>query len=186
MIKKILIIFLLLVMFLCPAYRKPYKSVVDAERDAFLHNNIGLNYLKDKLYYAAIQEFKIAISLSPSSQASAIFKNNLGNTYMFMNYPDLAKPCFEESVELYNLNFQYYLDLVNCYKKLQILESKIDEFKSSKDLYERILLGLMYLEIKEFKLGINILDEIVIKEPNLLITPAIKKYINDTICKINS
>ena len=88
MIKKIFAIFFIAVIILCSAYKKPDKYVIRAEKDAFYHNNVGLNYLKDRIYYAAIQEFKIAISLSPSTQASAIFYNNLGETYIFIGYPD--------------------------------------------------------------------------------------------------
>ena len=51
-------------MVFCSGYRKPYKYTIDAGKDAFYHNNVGLNYLKDRIYYAAIQEFKIAIQLS--------------------------------------------------------------------------------------------------------------------------
>ena len=76
MMKKIFSLFLLSVIILCSGYRKPYRYTIDAEKDAFLHNNVGLNYLKDRIYYAAIQEFKIAIQLSPNTQATAIFKNN--------------------------------------------------------------------------------------------------------------
>ena len=61
--RRIISVFLLLVMILCSGYRKPYKYTIDAEKDAFYHNNVGLNYLKDRIYYAAIQEFKIAFFL---------------------------------------------------------------------------------------------------------------------------
>ena len=104
MIKNLLMIFLIAVTIVCSAYRKPHKYIIEAEKDAFLHNNIGINYLKDRIYYAAIQEFKIAISLSPTTQASAIFMNNLGETYNFIGYPDLAIPCFEDAIKLYGLN----------------------------------------------------------------------------------
>ena len=86
--------------------------MIRAEKDAFYHNNLGLNYLKDRIYYAAIQEFKIAISLSPTTQASAIFMNNLGETYNFIGYPDLAIPCFEDAIKLYGLNLKLYLNLI--------------------------------------------------------------------------
>ena len=88
-------------MVFCSGYRKPYKYTIDAGKDAFYHNNVGLNYLKDRIYYAAIQEFKIAIQLSPNTQATAIFKNNLGETYNFIGYPDMARVCFEDAIKLY-------------------------------------------------------------------------------------
>ena len=116
-LKKLMLIaifslFLLSVMLLCSGYRKPYRNTIDAEKDAFLHNNVGLNYLKDRIYYAAIQEFKIAIQLSPNTQATAIFKNNLGDTYTYIGYPDMARICYEDAIKLYGLNFKYYLNLL--------------------------------------------------------------------------
>lgn len=123
--KKLISILLLLVMVFCSGYRKPYKYTIDAGKDAFYHNNVGLNYLKDRIYYAAIQEFKIAIQLSPNTQATAIFQNNLGETYNFIGYPDMARVCFEDAIKLYGLNFKYYLNLAECYKKLGITNTKI-------------------------------------------------------------
>ena len=181
MIKKIITLFLLLVMVFCSAYKKPHKYVIQAEKDAFYHNNVGLNYLKDRIYYAAIQEFKIAISLSPSTQASAIFYNNLGETYNFIGYPDQAVDCFENAVKLYGLNLQYHINLVKCYIALGITNSKKQEFQTSNDVYDKIKLGILYVETGEARKGVNTLDEICASEPDLLITPALKQYINQTI-----
>lgn len=181
MIKKLLTIFLFFVLIFCSAYKRPYQYVIRAEKDAFYHNNVGLNYLKDRIYYAAIQEFKIAISLSPSTQASAIFYNNLGETYLFIGYPDLARGCFEDAVKLYGLNLQYYINLVKCYKYLGITNTKIKEFTSSKEVFDRIKLGILYVEIGEYRKGVNILDEVCVQEPDLIITPALRQYLKDTI-----
>ncbi len=177
--KKLISILLLLTIIFCSGYRKPYKYTIDAEKDAFLHNNIGLNYLKDRIYYAAIQEFKIAIQLSPNTQATAIFKNNLGETYIFIGYPDMARVCFEDAIKLYGLNFKYYLNLVQCYKQLGIAKTKINEYKNTKNVYEKIQLGLLYVETGEIRRGVIVLDEICMEEPDLLITPAIKQYLKE-------
>ena len=181
MIKKIITIFLLFIMVFCSAYRKPYKYEIKAERDAFYHNNLGLNYLKDRVYYAAIQEFKIAISLSPSTQSSAIFYNNIGETYNFIGYPDLALDSFENAVKLYGLNLKYHINLVKTYILVNKSESKIKEFEQSNDVYDRIKLGILYIETGNYRKGVNTLDEICAQEPDLLITPAIKQYIKQVI-----
>ena len=170
-------------MFFCSGYKKPYKYTILAEKDAFFHNNLGLNYLKDRVYYAAIQEFKIAISLSPSTQASAIFYNNLGETYNFIGYPDSARGCFEDAIKLYGLNLKYYLNLVNSYKLLNITNYNIREFESSNDIYDKIKLGILYIETGDYRKGVNTLDEICLQEPDLLITPALKQYIKQVIDK---
>lgn len=181
MIKKIGIIFLTLVMAFCCSYKKPNKYVIEAEKDAYWHNNVGINYRKDRIYYAAIQEFKIAISLSPSTQASAVFHNNLGETYLFINYPDAAKTCFEDAIKLYGLNLKYHMNLVKTYIQLGEAEIKINEFENSQDVYDRIKLGILYIETDEARKGVNILDDICNSEPDLLITPALKQYIKQTI-----
>ena len=175
--KKLVSLFLLFVLIFCSGYKKPYKYTIDAEKDAFYHNNVGLNYLKDRIYYAAIQEFKIAIQLSPNTQATAIFKNNLGETYNFIGYPDMARICFEDAIKLYGLNFKYYLNLTQCYKQLGITQTKIKEFQNTKNPYEKIQLGLLYIQSGEVRKGVITLDELCNEEPDLLITPAIRQYL---------
>ena len=179
MMKKIFSLFLLSVMLLCSGYRKPYRYTIDAEKDAFLHNNVGLNYLKDRIYYAAIQEFKIAIQLSPNTQATAIFKNNLGDTYTYIGYPDMARICYEDAIKLYGLNFKYYLNLAECYKTLGITQTKITEYSTSTSPYDKIMLGLLYIQTGSIRKGVNTLDELCSEEPDLLITPAIRQYLRE-------
>ena len=179
MMKKIFSLFLLSVIILCSGYRKPYRYTIDAEKDAFLHNNVGLNYLKDRIYYAAIQEFKIAIQLSPNTQATAIFKNNLGDTYTYIGYPDMARICYEDAIKLYGLNFKYYLNLAECYKTLGITQTKIKEYSSSTSPYDKIMLGLLYIQTGSVRKGVNTLDELCSEEPDLLITPAIRQYLRE-------
>ena len=175
--KKIVCLFLLITMILCSGYRKPYKYVIDAGKDAYYHNSLGLNHLRDRVYYAAIQEFKIAIQLSPDTQATAVFKENLGETYMFIGYPDMARICFEDALKLYGLNFKYYINLADCYEQLNIINSKISEYSASNNLYDKIMLGILYIKNNEKRRGIIVLDDICMSEPDLLITPAIRKYI---------
>lgn len=184
MIKKLAAFVLLLTLIFCSGYRKPYKYTIDAGKDAFYHNNLGLNHLKDRVYYAAIQEFKIAIQLSPNTQATAIFKNNLGETYNFIGYPDMAKVCFEDAIKLYGLNFKYYLNLVESYKGLGLADSKIKEFSNTKNPFEKIQLGLLYIETGETRKGIITLDEFCMEEPDLLITPAVRQYLKEVTAKL--
>lgn len=177
--KRFICLFLLLTMFFCSAYRKPYKYTIDAGKDAYFHNNVGLNYLQDRIYYAAIQEFKIAINLSPNTQATAVFKANLGETYMYIGYPDMARVCFEDALKAYGLNFKYYLNLAKCYTELNIVQSKISEYQQSESIYDKIMLGLLYIQHGETRKGVIILDDVCMSEPDLLITPAIRQYISE-------
>ncbi len=177
--KKLFCVFLFLTMIFCSAYRKPYQYVINAEKDAFYHNNNGLNYLREKIYIAALEEFKIAISLSPNTQSTAIFKTNMGKTYMDMGYPALAQQPLEEALKAYGLNLQYYLNLAECYEKLGIIPQKISELEKSSSVYDRITLGILYIKTGKITRGIIALDDFCYNEPDLLITPAIKQYIKD-------
>ncbi len=179
--KRFALLFLFITVIFTSAYRKPYSYKVDAEKDAFLHNNIGINYLQDRIYYAAIQEFKIAINLSPNTQATAIFKNNLGETYIFIGYPDMARVCFEDAIKLYGLNLKYYMNLADCYALLNITNSKINELTASESVYDKILLGILYIKTGEQKRGVIILDEICQANPELLITSAIRQYLKNVL-----
>ena len=181
MIKKLLTSVLLLSLVFCVGYRKPYKYTIEAGKDAFYHNNLGINHLKDRVYYAAVQEFKIAISLSPNTQSSAIFYNNLGETYTFIGYPDMAKDCFENAIRLYGLNFKYYLNITDCYISMGIANDKITELKNSDNVYDKIQLGILYIKMGEKRRGVNILDEVCANEPDLLITPAIRQYLSEVV-----
>ena len=182
--KKFFSIFLLSIMFICSGYRKPYKYTIDAGKDAFYHNNVGINYLKDRIYYAAIQEFKIAIQLSPNTQATAIFKNNLGETYTFIGYPEMARVCFEDAIKLYGLNFKYYQNLTECYRTLGITNTKMKELANSKSPYDKIMLGLLQIQAGQTRKGVITLDDLCSSEPDLLITPAIRQYLREVTAKL--
>ena len=178
MIKKLCAIFSLIVVIItCSGYKKPHTYKIEAEKNAFFHNNVGLNYITDGYYYAAIQEFKIAISLSPSTQASAIFYNNLGDVYMTIGYPKHAEDCYLNALKLYGLNLQYYKNLAKCYKTMGVLESKLQEIKINENPYNKILKGLMLIEKGDKRNGMIMLDEFCSTEPDLIITSGIKQYL---------
>ena len=172
MMKKIFTLVLLCVLVFCSGYKKPYRYTIKAEKDAYVHNNIGLNYLQDRIYYAAIQEFKIAIQLSPNTQTTAIFKNNLGETYMYIGYPEMARVCFEDAVHQYGLNLKYYMNLAQCYETLDILKTKIDELSKSENTYDQIMLGILYTKTGDERKGIIKLDEICQALPSVFYSRA--------------
>ena len=88
---KKVIVFALLLFLEIPVYSAPGTIVtytIDPEKNAYNHNNKGVEYLSEKYYYGAIQEFKIAISLNPNTQATAVYFNNLGKTYLIIGFPE--------------------------------------------------------------------------------------------------
>lgn len=183
---KKIIILLIFTSFLVSGYKKPEVTVIDATKNAYFHNNLGLNYMNERCYYAAIQEFKIAISLNPNTQATAVYYNNIGDAYMLIGYPNMAQQPYEDAVNQYSLNFQYYEDLVKCYGKLGLIPAKIAEYSKAGNPLNKVMLGLLYIEKGDLKRGVIILDEFTMSEPDLLITTAVKQYIKDTVNKINS
>ena len=58
---------------------------------------------------------------------------------------------------------------------------RIKEFETSTNMYDRIKLGILYIKNDEVRKGVNILDEICVSEPDLLITPALRQYIKEVI-----
>lgn len=176
---------LIILALLASGYIRPDVYKIDAGKNATLHNNIGLNFVADKNYYDAIQEFSLAIALNPRTQATAVYYNNLGETYMKLGYFKDAQRCFENSITQYSLNFLYYQNLVKSIKARKLITAKIKEYqkKSEKNPLYMITLGLLYVENKDVRRGIIKLDEFCMREPDLIITGAVRNYIKQIVPK---
>lgn len=186
MIKKILALFVILILStnFVQSREREYigLSKLDAESNAYLHNNYGLGYLEIGQYHAAIQEFKIAISLNPGTQATALYFNNLGETYLKLGYYRAAQDCFENSIDKAPLTFRYYLNLVTSYEKQGVVKAKLKELsKNKKTPLDDITLGLLYIANNETDKGIAVLDNFVMNEPKLFITDGVKYYLKGII-----
>lgn len=155
-------------------------EVIKAKNNAYIHNNKGLLYLEEKYYFGAIKEFEIAIALNPNSQASATYYTNLGKTYETIGYYDLAKPYYEKAVSLNPLYFDYYLKMVQNYKRLGLIDKKIKEFENKKNSpLNNVVIGLLYIQKGETQTGITILDDFVNNEEKLILTKGVKKYLQE-------
>ena len=176
---KRIIPLLLIILFVCSGYKRPDKFQIDAVTNAARHNMMGSDYLLERCYYAAIQEFKIAISLNPNTQSSAVYYTNLGLTYMQIGFPNLAEDCFERALKLYGLNFQYYENLVDCYVKLKKTNQMISKYSSSSNPLDKITLGLLYIKSGQTQRGIMVLDDFCMSEPDLIVTHGVKSYLRD-------
>ena len=179
--KKFCLTTLILMSFLTSAYKKPDVYVIDAEKNAYMHNNLGLMYVNEKCYYAAIQEYKIAISLNPNTQATAVYYNNLGEVYLIIGYPDYALDCFQRALKQYSLSFKYYQNLAKTFKALGTLDEQIVKYSDGSNPLNKVMLGVLYAQKGETKRAITILDEFCMTEPDLIITPSIKKYIRELV-----
>lgn len=183
--KKFLTIFFLFILtFISSAYKRPDVYKIDAEKNAYFHNNMGLRHVDEQAYYAAIQEFKIAISLNPNTQATAVYYANLGETYMKIGTYKYAQDCFERAITQYPLNFEYYQNLAQCYKAENLIDLKIKTYSdTSKNPLNMIMLGLLYIEKGNVKHGIITLDEFCMQEPDLIITNAVRNYLKQIVPK---
>ena len=181
--KKFYVTALILVSIAVSGYRRPEYYTIDSEKNAALHNNKGVNYLSENKFYPAIQEFKIAISLSPDTQASAVYYTNLGECYMKLGHPELAQDCFERALKQFALNFKYYENLAQCYYQLGYADEQISLSYSDNNPLGLVLRGLLYEYRGDTVRAIMTLDEFVAKEPDILITPAVKQHIKELVKK---
>ena len=93
--KTVTLLILLVTTFFASGFVNPDTYKIDAEKNAVIHNNLGLKAVSERYYYRAIQEFTLAIALNPKTQATAVYYNNLGETYLKIGYPKDAQRCFE-------------------------------------------------------------------------------------------
>lgn len=171
-------------MLFSPVIAKPGTIVtytIDPEKNAYDHNNKGVMYMDEKCYYAAIQEFKIAISLNPKTQATAVYFNNLGKVYLIIGYPDLALDCFENAVTQYTLSLEYMENLAKCYKQLGRIDEQLAIYrqKSSENPVYKVMVGLLEEQSGNAKRAIITLDEFANSEPDLIITPSVRNHIKN-------
>ena len=187
--KKFLVLLFVLILSFLPVFasgRTSVTYVIDPEKNAYDHNNKGVIYVEEKCYYAAIQEFKMAISLNPKTQATAVYFNNLGKVYMTIGYPNLALDCFKNALTQYSLNFEYYQNLAKCYKQLNQVSTqlRIYQAKDGSNPLDKVMLGLLYEYSGNKKKAIIVLDEFAMSEPDLVITPAVKYHIQELVDSI--
>lgn len=154
--------------------------VIDAEKNSVTHNNLGMNYFNEGYYYGAIQEFKIAISLNPSSQSSASYYDNLGRTYLRIGYPKMASDAFENSVELNPMNFKYRENLITSYKRQgkKVIDKKLDEYLKSDNPLDTVMVGLIYIANGDTEAGVIKLDEFCINQYNLILSSGVRDYLS--------
>ena len=153
---------------------------LDAGKNASLHNNIAIKYLKENNYVGAIKEFQIAIGLNPDNQVTATYYYNLGMVYTRLRKYNDAKDCYETALRISPLYFRYYIDTVKTYKELNILESELQKHLAETDNpLSDLYIGLIYIEQGNKNAGITTLDNFCVKEPNLMITAGVRTYLNE-------
>ena len=152
---------------------------INSRKNAVWHHNMGIRYLKENNPRAAIECFKIALGLNPNKEMSSSVYNNLGNTYMKIDCYDLAEECFAAAIRFAPMHFEYYRNLVASYAKQGKLIKKLYEPEKVGNGMNDVVNGLIYIEMGETDYGCIFLRDFAQKEPNLIITPAIKQYVKE-------
>ena len=103
---------------------------------------------------------------------------------MKMGYPDMAQDCFERALKQFSLNFRYYENLADCYQELGLVDTKIKQTYENDNPLNLIMRGLLYQRKGNLRDAITTLDEFTAKEPDLIITPAVKGLINKLVSEL--
>lgn len=166
---------------------------VDAAKNANWHNRRGANYFKEQDYFAALKEFKLAIALNPNAQSSAVYYNNLGKVYLVFgeiqrgrnltrsdaDFSLMAQTCFERAIQLDCMKFEYYKNLVRSYELLGVCAQKRDFLLKNIGVnpFNSIIIGIIYVKEGKIAPARGILQNFVIKNPDLIITSDVKKFL---------
>ena len=98
---------------------------------------------------------------------------------MIIGYPNLAEDCYLNALKLYGLNLQYYINLVECYKRMGVMQARMNALDIKTNPFNKVLKGLLLIESGNKRDGIIMLDEFCAAEPDLIITGGIKSYLKN-------
>lgn len=152
---------------------------LDPSFNAIKHNSKGMWHARWGNYYAAIEEYKIAIGLNPETAVSSSFYNNLGQVYMQVEKPGWAITCFENAIRL-NPNCMFYYDnLIDGYfenkeidNQEKIFLRKVDV--SFEDSYNWLILGLIQEKKKDYVKAVKSFNNYLLLEPEIVLRSAVK------------
>ena len=144
---------------------------IDASKNARLHSNMGNIYFDEKNYSAAIKEYEIAYNLTHKKIQSAVYLYNIARCFMQLEQYALAKNAVLGAIKKDCINITYYNALAECIVKLGEQEKEIENYlKDTNNPYNRIIVALIYIKTNKRNEARFILDEFVIKYPDLIIT----------------
>lgn len=165
---------------------------VDATKNAKMHNNLGSIYFKDKDFFGAIKEYRIAIAIDPDSQATATYFNNLGNVYLILgeiqkrnglplqgwdDFSKMAQKSFEEAILKDCMKLEYYENLVKAYELTGVTNSKKEFFLSNRDKnpFNIIPAAIILQKQGDYDYANMLLDDFTTKNPDIIISKDLKK-----------
>lgn len=187
-----------------PAFADLHKativSTVDAKNAAQRHNNLGAMYYKDKDYFAAIKEYRIAISINPDAQTTATYFNNLGKVYLLLgeiqkknglplqgwdDFSIMAQISFEEAILKDCMKIEYYQNLVKAYELTGMMEVKKQFLMQNRDKnpFNVIPVAMILEKQGDIEYANMLLDDFASQNPNIIISRDVKKILKENIKK---
>ncbi len=171
-------------------------SPIKAKSNAQVHNNLGTNYFNEKDYFAAIKEYRIAIGINPDSQTTATYFNNLGKVYLVLgeiqtknrlttagggDFSKMAQISFEQAILLDCMKFEYYQNLIRAYELTGIMEAKKRYFlaNTEKNPFNVIPAAIILAKQGDITYANMLLDDFTSKNPNIIITDDLKKFMKE-------
>ena len=169
-------------------------SPVDAKNNAKMHTNLGNAYFREKDYFAAIKEYRIAIGINPDVQTAASTFNNLGKVYLVLgeiqkknglplqgwdDFSIMAQVSFEEAILKDCMKLEYYQNLVQAYKLTGAMETKKTYFLNNvdKNPFNVIPAALIIKEQGDIDRANMLLDDFVSANPKIIISRDLEKLI---------
>ncbi len=166
-------------------------QTIDAQNNAQMHNNQGVQYMREKDYLAAIKEFKIAIAINPKAQATSIYYNNLGCAYLEIakiqsihanlkkegNFALWAEKSFEDAIKQDAMNLAYYKNLVESFYLQGIMNKSYLKYREGKGFYDKIIVGFIHEKQGRIEASRTAFDDFVSQNPELLISKSLQQHI---------
>ena len=95
----------------------------------------------------------------------------------------MAQDCFERALRQFPLNFKYYQNLAECYYRLGYADEQIKHSYKDSNPLGMVLRGLLMEKKGDTVNAITTLDAFAAKEPDLMITAAVKQHIQELVKK---
>ena len=153
---------------------------IDVVKNAYLHNSMGNIYFNEKNYNAAFQEYTIAYNLTKNTHAGAPYLYNMARCMIKLHNYKQAKNFVEQAIKKNCINITYYEALVDCYIALNTYEKELSKHISdTKNPYNRIVAGLIYLKTGEKTNAKIIFDEFINDNPDMIISEDVKHILRE-------
>ena len=151
------------------------QYTIDAVKNARNHNNMGNIYFDEKNYNAALAEYEIAYKLTKNTHASAPYIYNMARCFIKLGNYKQAQNLVEHAINKDCINMTYYETLVDCYIAQNIQEKKLTHHISdTKNPYNRIIAGLIYLKTNRKIDAKIIFDEFINNNPDMIISDDVR------------